>query len=225
MMFRTFGLAFMIALTGAVTPGPVLVLVMGQVLAQGIGAAFLIMLGHALLESILVLGLARGMKSVLVHPALRAFFGMVGGLVLLWMGWDLLLAGGSAAVSGKTGTAVSPAKLVLAGMGVSLSNPYFTGWWVTVGSGQAAALKLKSLRDYGIFYAGHELGDLAWYLFVAVVIATGRGWLLGGAYATVLRISALIILGLGTAFFIVSLLSLQARKSRQGSPPVGEQGT
>jgi len=211
----------MIALTGAVTPGPLLVLVMGQVLVQGIGAAFLIMLGHALLESILVLGLARGMKGVLVRPALRAFFGMAGGLVLLWMGWDLLQAGGSAPVGGQTGTACSPAKLVLAGMGVSLSNPYFTGWWATVGSGQAAALKLKSLRDYGIFYAGHELGDLAWYFLVAVVIATGRGWLLDGAYAMVLRISALVILGLGAAFFIVSLLALPARKTGPGSPAEG----
>jgi len=105
-------------------------------------------------------------------------------------------------------TVMSPVKLILAGIGVSLSNPYFTGWWATVGSGQVAALKLSSWKDYSVFFVGHELGDLTWYLFVAIVAAAGRGWLLGGAYGIVLRISAVIILIFGVGFIIVSLRNI-----------------
>jgi len=46
-----------------------------------------------------------------------------------------------------------------------------------------------------------ELGDLVWYLFVAIVVMAGRAWLLGGAYAIVLRISAVIILIFGSGFY------------------------
>lgn len=207
-MFQIFGLAFVLALTGAVAPGPVLVLVIGQVLAQGIRAAVFIMLGHALLESLLILGLARGMKNLLADRRLRSVLGMIGGGVLIWMGWDLFWQGGEISVSGSATTVMSPVKLVLAGIGVSLSNPYFTGWWATVGSGQVAALKLSSWKDYSVFFVGHELGDLAWYLFVAIVVAAGRGWLLGGAYGIVMRISAMIILFFGVGFIIISLRQL-----------------
>ena len=207
-MFQIFGLAFMLALTGAVAPGPVLVLVIAQVLAQGIWAAVYIMLGHALLESLLILGLARGMKNLLASRRVRLVLGIIGGGVLIWMGWDLLWHGGEVALDRSAITAMSPLKLVLAGIGVSLSNPYFTGWWATVGTGQVAALRLSNAKKYTVFFIGHELGDLVWYLFVAIVVMAGRAWLLGGAYAIVLRISAVIILIFGAGFIIISLRKL-----------------
>jgi len=206
--FQIIGLAFVLALTGAVAPGPVLVLVIGQVLSQGIRAALYIMLGHALLESLLILGLARGMKKPLNNRLVRMILGVIGGGVLIWMGWNLFQQGGEIGVNGTTPMVMSPVKLILAGIGVSLSNPYFTGWWATVGTGQLAALRLSSGKDFSLFFVGHELGDLVWYLFVAVVVTVGRSWLLGGVYATVLQISAAIILLLGGGFIIISIRGL-----------------
>ncbi|MEA1927486.1 MAG: LysE family transporter [Candidatus Auribacterota bacterium] len=207
-MLRILGVAFSLALTGAIAPGPVLVLVIGQVLAQGVWAAVYIMLGHALLESILILGLARGMKKLLDDRRVRSVLGMIGGSVLIWMGWDLFRQGGEVAMSRSVATVMSPLKLILAGVGVSLSNPYFTGWWATVGTGQFAALKLSSWKAYSVFFAGHELGDMAWYLFVAGVVMAGRDWLMGGAYSIILRISAVIILIFGVGFIVISLRNL-----------------
>jgi hypothetical protein len=60
--------------------------------------------------------------------------------------------------------------LVLAGIGVSLSNPYFTGWWATVGAGQIATLDLRRFADYVVFWGGHEMGDVVWYTFVAALL-------------------------------------------------------
>jgi len=211
-MWRAFGVAFILALTGAVAPGPVLVLVIGQVLAQGLLAAVYIMFGHALLESLLILGLARGMKRLMEDLRVRLILGIIGGCVLIWMGWDLFLSGGEMSVGGMPVTVMSPLKLILAGIGVSLSNPYFTGWWATVGTGQVAALRLSSWKDYSVFFVGHELGDITWYLFVAVVVMAGRDYLLGGAYGKVLRISAVIIMIFGAGFIIVSIKELIKRK-------------
>jgi len=69
-------------------------------------------------------------------------------------------------------------------------------------------LRLSNAKKYTVFFIGHELGDLVWYLFVAIVVMAGRAWLLGGAYAIVLRISAVIILIFGAGFIIISLRKL-----------------
>jgi threonine/homoserine/homoserine lactone efflux protein len=77
----------------------------------------------------------------------------------------------------------------VAGALVSMSNPYWWVWWVTVG----AAFLVRF--DIGFstwplllaFFLGHELGDLGWYLAVSTVISVGRRsiprsfvvWLLG----------------------------------------------
>lgn len=214
-MLRAFGVAFGLALTGAIAPGPVLILVVGQVLAQGVWAAVYIMLGHALLEALLILGLARGLKKLIGDFRIRMILGMIGGGVLIWMGWGLFGEGGELTVGGKSANVMSSLKLILAGIGVSLSNPYFTGWWVTVGTGQLAALNLSDWRGYAVFFIGHELGDMAWYLFVAIVVMAGRGWLLNGVYGIVIRVSAVAIIIFGGGFILCSLYQL-VRKIREG---------
>ena len=213
---RTAGLSFVIALTGAVAPGPVLVLIIGQVLAQGIRAAVFILLGHALIEAVFIVCLARGLKNLLKNYRVRSVLGLIGGLVLAWMGWEILRGAGGASLSGRSDAAMSALTLVLAGVGVSLSNPYFTGWWATVGVGQVATLRFGRPRDYAAFFLGHELGDMAWYLFVAMVIIAGRSWLDDHIYRMILGVCAGAILLLGGLFIFLSLRLLGGARPRQG---------
>ena len=212
-MWRTVSLAFVLALTGAVTPGPLLALVIGQVLAQGMAAALFVLLGHALLEAIFVLLLARGLGSVLARNRVRAVLGLAGGLVLVWMGGDILSNASVMTLGGARAAALPWLALVMAGAGVSLSNPFFTGWWATVGSGQVATLGLRSRQYYLCFFGGHELGDLAWYLFVAVILVAGRGWLTDLFYQRLLMACGAVILALGGLFlFVAARMLLGSRK-------------
>ena len=150
-MARTLALAFVIALTGAVTPGPLLALVMGQVLAQGLAAALYILAGHALLEAVFVVALFVGLARYMRGRRVRGVLAAGGGVVLLLLGIDILRNLSTTSVETIQSDAFSAATLVAAGAGVSLSNPYFTGWWATVGSGQVATLGLNSRRDYAAF--------------------------------------------------------------------------
>jgi threonine/homoserine/homoserine lactone efflux protein len=100
----------------------------------------------------------------------------------------------------------------MAGIGVSLSNPYFTGWWATVGTGHLAALDLRTARDYLSFFAGHELGDLAWYLLVAAVLAGGRPWLTAALYRHLLYGCAAAVLGLAAVFLVLALRGLRRHR-------------
>jgi threonine/homoserine/homoserine lactone efflux protein len=201
---RIFSLAFVLALTGAVTPGPMLALVIGQVLAQGVSAAVLILLGHALIECAVVLLLAQGSARILGEPRVRAALGLIGGAVLVWMGAGIVATAGSATLHGAREAALPWVSLILAGIGVSLSNPYFTGWWATVGSGQVATLGLRTRRDYLLFFVGHELGDALWYLLVAFLLLGGRHWLSDRLYQVLLSVCGLLILLLGGLFLLLA---------------------
>ena len=213
-MTRVFSLAFVLALTGAVTPGPMLALVIGQVLAQGAWAAVLILLGHAVLESVVVLLLANGFARILGAPRVRAGLAMVGGAMLVWMGSGILADAGGATLYGARAAALPWFSLVLAGIGVSISNPYFTGWWATVGSGQVATLGLRTRRGYLVFFVGHELGDALWYLLVAFLLVLGRNWLSDPVYQGLLSACGLLILLLGGLFLFIAARMLLPRNTR-----------
>ena len=176
----------MIAFTGAVTPGPMLALVIGQVLAQGIRAAVFVLAGHALIEVFFILLFALGLSRFLANARVRGMLAFIGGLGLVWMGSDIILHVEMMTVAGTEEQALGWFGLVLAGVGVSLSNPYFTGWWATVGSGQVAALRLRSWNSYLQFFVGHELGDIVWYMFVSVVLLFGRRFLTDAIYRALL---------------------------------------
>lgn len=218
-VLHIFGLAFVLALTGAVAPGPLLALTIGQVLAGGFPAAALLLTGHALLELVLVALLARGFSRWLAAPRTRAALSLTGGAVLLWMGAGITAGAGAATLTGTAQAAMPWWALVLAGMGVSLSNPYFMGWWVTVGSGQVAALDLRSRLDYAVFFVAHELGDQAWYLLVAALLVFGRQWLTDPVYRSLLVACGLLILALGGLFLFVAARLLLVRPPQPAPAP------
>jgi threonine/homoserine/homoserine lactone efflux protein len=216
-MPRTFGVAFVLALTGAMTPGPVWALVVGQVLAQGIMAAVFILVGHAILEAAVVVGFGIGLTQALSRAKARGVVALLGGAVLVWMGQDILR---NVSAMSLHGTPVAPMAwytLVLAGAGVSLANPYFAGWWATVGTGQVAALGLRSRWDFLVFWIGHELGDVAWYMFMAVVLVVGRGWLTDAAYHALMYVCGAVIAAMGVAFMAVGL-RYAARRNDSAAP-------
>jgi len=129
----------------------------------------------------------------------------VGGGVLVWMGQDILRHAGQMTLHGAAVAPLAWYALVLAGVGVSLANPYFTGWWATVGTGQVAAFGLKSWWDFLVFWVGHELGDIVWYMFMAVVLVVGRGWLSDRPYHGLMYVCGGAILALGVGFIVVGI--------------------
>ena len=123
--------------------------------------------------------LVAGLQAVLARPRVRGAIGLVGGAALVWMGWDMLSSASSVVLDlGSTGQAAySWPKLLIWGAGVCLANPYFTGWWATVGAGQLAHMAPRTLPEYLAFYLGHEASDYTWYAVVGLVIVTGSNWL------------------------------------------------
>jgi len=198
-MGRIFAIAFITGFSGAMMPGPMLVLTIGQAGAQGMAAVWAIVGGHAALEIITVLLLMAGMRRVLQRPALRGAIGIIGGAFLAYMGVDMMLhAGGVSLIFGPAVKSIPWAQLILAGAFVSAINPYFVGWWATIGSGQLAHAAPCSKREYAAFYVGHELSDVVWFALVGLIVVTGQTWLSPTVYSWLILVSgaALVVLSL-----------------------------
>ncbi|MBC7288940.1 MAG: LysE family transporter [Armatimonadetes bacterium] len=214
-MSRIAVVAFAIALTGAVTPGPLLALVVGQVLAQGPLAAPFILLGHALLEVVLVVVLAYGVGRFLQKGRVRGAVGLIGGAVLVWMGEEVVRHATAVGVEAAKAQPLSWAVLVAAGAGVSLSNPYFTGWWATVGTGQLAALRPRRFGEWLAFFLGHEMGDVVWYMAVAAALSLGASWIAGRAYQLLVGSCGAAMLLIGLWFLYTGGRFLMLRSDTQ----------
>ncbi len=100
--------------------------------------------------------------------------------------------------------AEQPSKVgpVLSGALVSLSNPYWTLWWATIGV--TLAIQGLSYGPVGVaaFFVGHELADLAWYAAVIFAVSKGRHLLSDRVYRIVMAVLAAVLLVLGAQFLV-----------------------
>lgn len=201
-----FTTAFVVGLSGAMMPGPLLTATMASSAQRGFWAGPQIVFGHALLELALILALLAGASRILVQPRVTDVIAVTGGGFLLYLGGSMLrdavtgraqMDSVQQAPSSLTPTLLHP---VWAGILISLGNPYWSVWWATVGLSYLT-LSLKS-GSAGIvsFFSGHILADLAWYTLVAAAVAGGRNYLTPRLYQGFLAACGLFILALGGYF-------------------------
>jgi threonine/homoserine/homoserine lactone efflux protein len=89
-LLAIFGSSFLISLSGALMPGPLFTLSVRETLRRGFWVGPLLATGHALIELALVVGLALGLSEFLGEGTGTAIIAILGGLFLLWMGYEML---------------------------------------------------------------------------------------------------------------------------------------
>lgn len=199
-----FAASFVVALSGALTPGPLLALTISEAARRGFWAGPLLILGHAILELavvvILVLGLSRFIESKLT----LSIVGVAGGIVLMGMGFLAIRKGWQrASMPGASSVSTSHSTmLVLSGVLGSVSNPYWFLWWATIG----VTYLLWSLELGGVgvasFFTGHIFADFSWYALVAFVIATGKRAMSDTVFRWLLVVCGLAVVALGIYFAV-----------------------
>jgi threonine/homoserine/homoserine lactone efflux protein len=202
--------AYLVGFSGAMMPGPVSTVTLALSTRRGFWAGPLVTAGHAVMEGLLVLALALGLGGLLSRPGIVAAIGSVGGLMLLWTGYSLIVhalrdadrASGNRPEQTPTearGPAPLAAQLapVPAGMVTSVANPYWILWWATVGASYVFLGLEQGLLGLAAFYSGHILSDLSWNSLLALVgTALSRGRL----YTILFLLCGLFLLGLGGYF-------------------------
>ncbi len=224
-----FGTSFVVAFSGAMVPGPLLTFTISEAIRGGFITAPLIMLGHALLELLLVIGLLAGFSSYLQQPEVFKGVAMLGGIFLLYMGYAMVrdawrgrfsldfsdepeATGDAAAVMDDSlgisdefnydEAIVRSRRLnpVAGGFLISLANPFWSLWWVSVGLSYITLSMKNGLAGVASFYTGHTLADVAWYFMIAAAVAGGRKFLSDGAYRAILIACGIFLIALGAYF-------------------------
>jgi threonine/homoserine/homoserine lactone efflux protein len=214
-LWMIFSLSFLLSLSGALMPGPLLTYTIVRTLRTGrrgwlTGAR--VIAGHAALECVLVFGLVLGVVGFLRAPAAAKIIGVGGAALLLYMGVGLIretVRGRgidlTAADAGPGGEAAGRASLagrmnpVVAGALVSMGNPYWWIWWVTVGAAFLLRFDITLARwpALAAFFLGHEAGDLGWYSAVSILLHLGRRKIPRGLTTAILAVCGVAIIGFG----------------------------
>ena len=194
--------AFVVGLSGAMSPGPYLTVTITRTLSKGRLSAALMLLGHAILEGALLVGFAFGLQEFLKRPSVASVMALAGGAVLLWMGFGLLKGSYTGTIAADLEAAEEPSRLgpVFQGILVSLSNPYWTLWWATIGVKLAADGLAIGTVGVIAFFIGHQLADIVWYGFVIGAVSAGRGLLSEPVYRGIIAVLALFLVYLGMTF-------------------------
>jgi threonine/homoserine/homoserine lactone efflux protein len=173
-----------------------------------------VVIGHAALEALLLFGLVLGMVEFLHSPLATKIIGVIGALLLAWMGIGLIReAVRGRALNFQAGAqsagSVNRIRPAVAGMLVSLSNPYFWVWWITVGSAFLVRFDVTLQRWQALlaFYLGHELGDFGWYTAVSTILHLGRRSIPPGVTTVILGACGVVIVGFGTYLGVSPFLS------------------
>jgi len=201
-----FTTSLMVCFSGTLMPGPLLTLTISHSAEKGFWQGPLLILGHAMAELAIVLALTAGLSRLLKRKVVAGLIGFLGGAFLLWMGLDIACSAWwgtvslSLASAERSGAQVGP---VVAGALVSVSNPYWVLWWVTVGVSYVALALRQGPLGLASFYVGHILADLSWYSLVAFAIAAGRSFLSQPIYRGILLVCGLFLVAF-SIYFIYS---------------------
>jgi len=181
-MIEILTISFLVALTGALSPGPVLTFTIYKSLEskKGYLAGPLIILGHAGLEFSLIIILLLGASLLFQNLIFLIILGIVGGSCLITFGaltirnvykkqYMVNFEIDNQNMKNFKGNSF------LGGIFYSITNPYWTFWWSTVALKIMMDFNISFQQPIGIllFFIGHELGDFVWYVPISLFVYFG----------------------------------------------------
>lgn len=167
-------IGFIVGLSGALIPGPLLAYNMAKSATYGARTGPLAAIGHILVELAVLSLIALGLGVILQTLAFQIWFGLFGGALLI----VLALKGFS-----KIRVDPNPKKIagtehhpILGGILFStLLNPTVIFWWATIGVATLMeAFLVASTAGVVLWLVGHFLSDIVWYSIVSLSVSKGR---------------------------------------------------
>ena len=189
-----------ISLSGVMMPGPVT----AAAITKGYrdkNAGALIAVGHAVIELPLIALIYFGFAHYFTSPEIKKIVGLVGGLMLIFMGVGLFRTMRKAVGE----RADLPYNSVTTGIIMTGANPYFFLWWATVGAALIANATNFGILGLVLFSLVHWGCDLGWDQFISVSVFKSRHLWTAKVQRIVFGICALVLVGFGVWFCVSAL--------------------
>ena len=188
-----FVTSFIVALSGAAMPGPLLTVTISESPRRGLMTGPLLIAGHAILELALVLALLMGLAPLLKMKPVFIVIALAGSAVLLWMGIGMLKSLPTMVLTTEGGE-TKGRNLILSGVLMSIANPYWSIWWATIGLGYILHSMDAGTMGVVAFFTGHIMGDLFWYAAISTAVWKGRKLLSDRGYRILIGTCAVFLI-------------------------------
>jgi len=206
-LLEIFIQSMLIGYSGAMMPGSLLTYTLDQSIKIGAKAGLLISIGHALLELILVILIFLGMGQYLGTAFAQMTIGVLGGIVLLFFGISMVKDSylGKVSIDFQSEADDKHGNILIGGALVSAANPYFIVWWTAVGLGLIMNA-YNTLGPIGIilFYLGHIISDLTWYVFISLLVSKTRSFINLKVYKIIITVLGFSLIIFGAGFLVTS---------------------
>jgi len=181
-------------------PGPVTALTITRG-TQRREAGALIAVGHGIVEVLIILLIYLGFARYLRLPVVRISVGLAGGLFLLWMGFQMFRTRIKLDDLQKQLSHSS----VIAGLTLTVVNPYFFLWWATIGTALLASA--RSFGGGGVIAMGvtHWVCDFSWLYLLSWVVFKSRQLWTYNVHRVVFSVCAALLAGFGVWFLYSSV--------------------
>jgi threonine/homoserine/homoserine lactone efflux protein len=203
-LFTIFFSSFLIALSGAMMPGPLLTAAISEASRRGFIAGPLLVAGHGILELVLVAALLLGLAPYLQRQEVFVVISLAGAAILFWMAFGMFRSLPSLSLRLEAGV-TQRGNLIFTGIILSTFNPYWVIWWATIGLAYILHCRRFGLAGILFFFAGHILADLAWYSAVTGAVGGGRRFLSDRLYRAIIGGCAVLLVFFAGYFFHVGL--------------------
>jgi len=195
-----FIVSFVIALSGALAPGPLLTTVIAKSIRHGSKAGPTIIIGHAILEIIMVIIIVFGLSNFINKPYIIKIISIAGITILFIFGINMLKSIKNISLKTEQKEEEKENNLILLGITMSIANPYWSIWWLTIGLGLVLGASRLGALAIGLFFIGHILADLIWYSIVSLTISKGKRFITDRIYKIIVSICGITLISFGLYF-------------------------
>lgn len=198
-LFLYFWFGFVVGLSGALIPGPLLAFVVSDSTRKGWKSGLLAAVGHNLVESVIVLIIVVGLAVVMKSMVFQRTVGLIGGACLLIFGALNLRA----VVRGELSVeedVISHYGSILGGIAFTIINPTVPLWWATVGLLMLMDALTTTLLG-GVFWVlGHYCSDIGWYSLVSISLSRGKRYINVKLQKLIIAACGMFLIALGVVF-------------------------
>jgi threonine/homoserine/homoserine lactone efflux protein len=191
-----------ISLSGVMAPGPLT----ATTITKGYHnphAGLMVSIGHAIVELPIMALIYFGFASYLASPDIKKIIGVLGGIVLIYMG-AMILKDIRKDLDEMSKTKYGP---LVAGIVMTGGNPYFLLWWATIGI--ALILGAAEFGIFGliIFAIVHWSCDAVWQEFVSITVHRTKHLWTKTVRFVIFGICSAVLIGFGIWYCISVFLN------------------